>query len=132
MIGSTSTRGKGQYLVEELGHDAVVTRDAGPVQDQLRAVAPDGIDAIFDNVGGNSCWPRWPSPAAAPGSVSSARCPPRRWAFSVPRWFEEFSRGLRNGTLTFPHTRLPGIDQAPRALCELLEGRHAGTVLVEL
>jgi hypothetical protein len=51
---------------------------------------------------------------------------------AVPRAMREFGQGLRGGTLVFPHTRLSGIDQAPRALCELLEGRHIGAVLVEL
>ena len=34
--------------------------------------------------------------------------------------------------MSYPHTRLKGIEQAPRALCELVEGRHVGAVLVEL
>jgi NADPH-dependent curcumin reductase CurA len=43
-----------------------------------------------------------------------------------------FGQGLRDGTLSFPHGRLHGIEQAPRALRELVEGRHLGAVLVEL
>lgn len=47
-------------------------------------------------------------------------------------WTREFGRGLRDGSLTFPHTVLHGIDQAPQALCELVRGEHFGAVLVEL
>ncbi|MDX6327849.1 MAG: hypothetical protein QOI83_232, partial [Streptomycetaceae bacterium] len=47
-------------------------------------------------------------------------------------WIGVFGHGLREGTLTFPHVRLSGIEQAPRALCELVGGRHVGAVLVEL
>ncbi|MFH8410822.1 MDR family NADP-dependent oxidoreductase [Streptomyces sp. NPDC018019] len=47
-------------------------------------------------------------------------------------WTGEFARGLRDGSLVFAYTRLRGLDQAPRALCELVEGRHIGAVLVEL
>ncbi|WP_050514999.1 NADP-dependent oxidoreductase [Streptomyces rimosus] len=47
-------------------------------------------------------------------------------------WMGEFGRGLRDGSLVFAHTRLHGLDQAPRALCELVQGRHTGAVLVEL
>lgn len=45
---------------------------------------------------------------------------------------ETFGRWLREGSVTVPHTRLSGIDQAPRALMELLEGHHIGSVVVEL
>ncbi|MFF4281528.1 MDR family NADP-dependent oxidoreductase [Streptomyces kronopolitis] len=47
-------------------------------------------------------------------------------------WTEEFGQGLRDGSLSFPHTLLQGIEQAPQALCELTQGRHIGAVLVEL
>ncbi|GAU66942.1 putative oxidoreductase [Streptomyces sp. NBRC 110611] len=47
-------------------------------------------------------------------------------------WTKEFGRGLRDGSLVFPHALLKGIEQAPRALCELTQGRHIGAVLVEL
>ncbi|MEU9124663.1 NADP-dependent oxidoreductase [Streptomyces sp. NPDC048506] len=47
-------------------------------------------------------------------------------------WTQEFGRGLRDGSLAFPHALLKGIEQAPRALCELTQGCHIGAVLVEL
>ncbi|WP_169951957.1 NADP-dependent oxidoreductase [Microbispora sp. H11081] len=47
-------------------------------------------------------------------------------------WTERFGSWLRSGAATFPHTRISGIDNAPRALRELFEGRHVGTVVVEL
>ncbi|MFI1305046.1 MDR family NADP-dependent oxidoreductase [Streptomyces sioyaensis] len=47
-------------------------------------------------------------------------------------WTKEFGQGLREGSLVFPHALLQGIEQAPRALCELTQGRHIGAVLVEL
>ncbi|MFF4605100.1 MDR family NADP-dependent oxidoreductase [Streptomyces sp. NPDC001339] len=47
-------------------------------------------------------------------------------------WTREFGQGLRDGSLVFPHALLKGIEQAPRALCELTQGRHIGAVLVEL
>ncbi|RBM13176.1 hypothetical protein [Streptomyces sp. PT12] len=53
-------------------------------------------------------------------------------AHLVPEAHREIGRGLRDGTLTFPHATLTGIERAPQALNELLEGRHVGSVLVEL
>lgn len=47
-------------------------------------------------------------------------------------WAERFGDWLRSGALSFPHVRIRGIERAPRALQELFEGRHFGTVVVEL
>ena len=41
-------------MQEELGYDAVVTRDGGPMNEQLAKAAPEGIDVIVDMVGVNS------------------------------------------------------------------------------
>lgn len=161
VIGSTSTRRKAAYLVQELGYDAVVLRTEGSIEDQLRAVAPDGLDAVFDNVGGEQlrasvALARRGARIALVGGLSG-QVSGRTGALveidtfalvsrgitlrgiagadhldALPQWAEEFGRALREGSLTIPHTSLSGIDQAPRALCELLAGRHIGAVLVEL
>ncbi|MFG2951624.1 MDR family NADP-dependent oxidoreductase [Streptomyces adustus] len=47
-------------------------------------------------------------------------------------WAERFGNWLRAGEITFPHVRIQGIERAPSALQELCEGRHFGTVIVEL
>ncbi|MFE0450233.1 MDR family NADP-dependent oxidoreductase [Streptomyces sp. NPDC058914] len=47
-------------------------------------------------------------------------------------WTKHFGDWLRSGEIAFPHVRIPGMDNAPRALQELFEGRHFGTVVVEL
>ncbi|MEU6407517.1 NADP-dependent oxidoreductase [Microbispora sp. NPDC046933] len=47
-------------------------------------------------------------------------------------WTERFGAWLRSGAVTFPHTRITGIESAPRALRELFEGRHVGTVVIEV
>lgn len=52
VIGSTSSTEKAKQLVDELGYDAAVIRGRGPIVDQLLEAAPDGIDVLFDNVGG--------------------------------------------------------------------------------
>ena len=52
VIGSTSTHEKGARLVAELGYDAAVVREAGPILPQLLAAAPEGLDVVLDNVGG--------------------------------------------------------------------------------
>ncbi|MFF4171893.1 NADP-dependent oxidoreductase [Streptomyces sp. NPDC001744] len=53
VIGSAGSEEKVKWLVEELGFDAAFNYKDGPVKDQLREAAPDGIDVYFDNVGGD-------------------------------------------------------------------------------
>ena len=52
VIGSAGSAEKVKYLTEELGFDAAFNYKDGPVAEQLAALAPDGIDVYFDNVGG--------------------------------------------------------------------------------
>jgi len=161
VIGSTSSQRKAAYLVKELGYDAVVLREAGPLVDQLRVAAPDGLDAVFDNVGGEqlssaltvarrgarvalvgSLSSQTAGGTVAPAEIDTAALISRGITLrgiagsdhldALPLWAEEFGRGLREGVLRVPHTRLSGIAQAPQALCDLLDGRHMGAVLVEL
>lgn len=47
-------------------------------------------------------------------------------------WTRRFGGWLRSGELSFPHTRIAGLDRAPRALPDLIEGRYFGAVVVEL
>ncbi|MYX07043.1 zinc-binding dehydrogenase [Streptomyces sp. SID8375] len=162
VIGSTGSQEKADRLIKEFGYDAVVIRGAGPIEEQLRAVAPEGIDALFDNVGGEQLGAaiavaNTGARLALVGALSSQLSEdgkPHRAEIDtlsllarnitlrgvalhahmdlLPEWNQRFGEGLRDGTLTFPHTRLHGIEQAPRALRELTEGRHLGAVLVEL
>ncbi|MET8179097.1 NADP-dependent oxidoreductase [Streptomyces sp. NPDC005336] len=161
VIGSTGSRKKADRLVEELGYDAVVIRGAGPIEEQLRAAAPDGIDVLFDNVGGEQLQAalavarrkarfaivgalsaQLSDDALAPTGISTLALIARGVILrgisgldhldALPEYAREFGRALREGTIAYPHARLTGIDQAPRALVELIEGRHLGAVLVEL
>jgi 2-alkenal reductase len=53
VIGSTSSRAKADRLIAELGYDAAVIRGGDePFAAQLRHAAPDGVDVVLDNVGG--------------------------------------------------------------------------------
>ncbi|MFK8848793.1 MDR family NADP-dependent oxidoreductase [Streptomyces sp. Ac-502] len=161
VIGSTGSQRKADRLVDELGYDAAVIRGAGPIEEQLRKAAPEGVDAVFDNVGGEQLQAAITlanrgARIALVGALSNqlsdagthtteidtlslvARGVTLRGIALydhpdlIPEWNEVFGRSLRDGTLTFPHARLHGIQEAPRALRELIEGRHLGAVLVEL
>ena len=52
IIGTTSNQKKARWMQSELGYDAVITRDAGSIREQLAKAAPEGVDVIVDMVGG--------------------------------------------------------------------------------
>lgn len=51
-VGIAGGKAKCDYVVKELGFDACVDYKAGDVYAQLKAACPKGIDANFENVGG--------------------------------------------------------------------------------
>jgi len=52
IIGSAGSAVKVKHLIEDLGFDAAFNYKDGPVIDQLREAAPDGIQVCLDGVGG--------------------------------------------------------------------------------
>ncbi|WP_432087693.1 zinc-binding dehydrogenase [Streptomyces sp. bgisy095] len=67
VVGTTGSPAKAERLVAELGYDAAVVRDAAaPFAAQLAEAAPDGVDVVFDNVGGEQL--RAAVDAARPGA----------------------------------------------------------------
>ncbi|GLZ07891.1 NADP-dependent oxidoreductase [Actinomadura sp. NBRC 104412] len=162
VIGSTGSRAKADRLTAELGYDAALIRGAAPIADQLAKAAPDGIDVLVDNVGGDQLQ------AAVAAARTGARfalvgtlarqLSPDGTGTTAPveldtfqlivkqitmrgltgtsttreEWAERFAAWLRAGSITFPHVRVQGIHRAPQALYELISGRHLGAVIVEV
>jgi len=54
VIGSAGSMTKVLFLREECGFDIAFDYKIGPVVDQLKLEAPDGIDVYFDNIGGDT------------------------------------------------------------------------------
>ncbi len=52
VVGIAGGPEKCAWLTDRLGFDAAIDHREGPVHRALRAVAPDGVDVYFDNVGG--------------------------------------------------------------------------------
>lgn len=52
VIGSTGSKEKASRLERELGYDATILRSAAPIAEQLAEAAPEGLDLVIDNVGG--------------------------------------------------------------------------------
>src|SRR3990170_506052 len=51
-VGIAGGGAKGDYVTKELGFDACVDYKAGDLYGQLKAACPKGVDANFENVGG--------------------------------------------------------------------------------
>lgn len=52
VVGSAGSAAKAERLTSGFGYDAVVIRGGGPIAGQLIEAAPQGIDVVLDNVGG--------------------------------------------------------------------------------
>ncbi|MEV5572759.1 NADP-dependent oxidoreductase [Spirillospora sp. NPDC052269] len=163
VIGTTGSPAKAERLVAEFGYDAALSREEASTPDALLKAAPDGIDVVVDNVGGDQLRAavRVASPDArvalvgtlssqlAPGG-SGTSAPIELDLFALIRkrtslrgvlaldpetraeWTRRFGEWLRADEIAFPHTRFQGIENAPRALHELLTGEHLGSVVVEV
>ncbi len=53
VVGVAGGAHKCRYVVEELGFDACVDYKAGNLKADLKAALPGGVDALFENVGGD-------------------------------------------------------------------------------
>ncbi|MFC4536865.1 NADP-dependent oxidoreductase [Sphaerisporangium dianthi] len=160
VIGSAGSDAKVGYLTGELGFDAAFNYKNGPVHEQLKEVAPDGIDVYFDNVGGEHLEAAISSlrtfgRAALCGSISrynleEAPPGPRNLSLAVgnrltlrgfivsdhadrtPDLVAEVGRWLRESRLRVDETVVDGIENAPDAFLGMLRGENVGKMLVRL
>ncbi len=51
-VGIAGGKDKCDWLVDEAGYDAAIDYKAGDLREQIKQHCPNGIDVIFDNVGG--------------------------------------------------------------------------------
>ncbi|WP_460305643.1 zinc-binding dehydrogenase [Actinocorallia aurea] len=159
VIGSTGSAEKAARMTAELGYDAVVPRDAAglaeaapdgvdvvidtvggaPLRAAVAAARPGARIVLVGTLGGQLDPAR--TGTDAPVELDTFQLVAKA---VMLRGFggldpEERSEGtrrlgswLRSGEIRFPHTRVPGLSGAPRALTELLAGVHLGTVIVAL
>jgi NADPH-dependent curcumin reductase CurA len=157
VIGSAGGAHKARYLTDTLGLDAAVDYRAGRLAEQLRGVAPDGIDLYFDNVGGDHLEAaidlmRTGGRAAICGMISGYGKPPapgpgnlaqlivRRLRFEGFLVLDHLHRRaafedevlplVDDGTLHSEVTVFNGLESAPQALLSLLDGAKLGKALV--
>ncbi|MBC3875469.1 NADP-dependent oxidoreductase [Undibacterium flavidum] len=161
-VGIAGGAEKCAYVVNELGFDACVdykaANQAGNLAEQLAAATPNGIDAIFENVGGASfdaCLLRV-NPfgrIALCGMISgydggdmaiqnarmllSMRVTLRGFIISEhldfwPQGLKELGSLVAQGKLKFRESIAPNLATAPEAFIGLLKGKNLGKQLVRL
>lgn len=160
VIGSAGSDEKAKLLVEEYGFDAAFNYRNGPVAQQLKQAAPDGIDVYFDNVGGDHLEAAISSlnvygRATICGMISQYNATeppaaPRNLALVIGKrlriqgmlvkdhaglqqqFVEEVSGWIRSGELKYRETVTEGIDHAVDAFLGMLRGENTGKAVVHL
>ncbi|MEW9872471.1 NADP-dependent oxidoreductase [Arthrobacter sp. HS15c] len=160
VIGSAGTPDKVARLLE-LGFDAAFNYNDGPVREQLaKAAGPAGIDVYFDNVGGEHLEAALAvlnvggrvamCGAIAQYNATEPAPAPRNLMLAIGKqltlrgflvgsyWhlmgeFAEKAAGwLADRSLQYDETVVDGLENAPQAFMDLLEGANTGKMLVRL
>ncbi|MEU2760846.1 NADP-dependent oxidoreductase [Streptomyces sp. NPDC007094] len=160
VIGSAGSDEKVKLLVEEYGFDAAFNYRNGPVRDQLKAAAPDGIDVYFDNVGGEhleaaitslnlhgratlcGMIAQYNATEPTPGPNNMAMIIGKRLRLQgilvsdhsdlQPQFVQEVAGWLASGELKYQETEVEGIEEGYDAFVGLLRGENTGKMIVSL
>ncbi|MFO7746434.1 MAG: NADP-dependent oxidoreductase [Orrella sp.] len=158
VIGIAGGKTKCDYVINELGFDGCVDHHAQDFAQQLALALPDGIDCLFENVGGEIfetllTHMRPFSRIALCGMVSEfnreayghhtirsilvnriklqgfiVSDKPQTW----PEIREQLHQRVVNGQLKFRESVAYGLENAPAAFVGLLKGENFGKQLVKL
>jgi NADPH-dependent curcumin reductase CurA len=159
VVGLTSTRDKAHWLESEVGYDRVIDRETQPdLAVALREACPEGVDIFFDNVGGEvldivmgqlkeqarlvlcgaiSQYETAVQPLTNSWELITKRARMEGFMFSdyfdsFPRIAEDLQKRLQSGTLVSFDAVYEGIEQTPRAFCDMMHGASRGKCLVRL
>ncbi len=160
-VGITSSEEKCRWLVEELGYDAAINHSApGGLAAGIHEHLPDGFDIYFDNVGGPMLdqavqHMKLGARVVLCGAIADYDRNDREsgvfhmWQFIVKRasatgfMFSDYverypdavqalSKWLAEGRLKTVVDIREGIEQTPKAFCDMLEGKSRGKCIVRL
>jgi NADPH-dependent curcumin reductase CurA len=157
-VGIAGGKEKCDYVVNELGFDACVDYKAGNLVEDLARTTPNGIDAVFENVGGrifDECVARMnPFGRIAlcgliagydgePMSLNNVRnfltmrLTMRGFIVSEhmdlwPQGLKELGTLVATGKLKFRESVAQGLEAAPEAFIGMLKGKNFGKQLVKL
>jgi NADPH-dependent curcumin reductase CurA len=161
VVGTVGSEAKCAVLTDTLGFDAAVNYKDDDFRGALKRACPDGIDVYFDNVGGDvlgnalfrmntggrivccgvvsqydTANPA-PGPRGVPGLLVNKRL--RMQGFLVFDYVKRFAEAraelagwIEQGQLQVLEDRFDGLEQAPRALVDLLAGGNVGKRIVHV
>ncbi|MEU0394792.1 NADP-dependent oxidoreductase [Streptomyces sp. NPDC006208] len=160
VIGSAGSDEKVKLLVEKYGFDAAFNYKSGPVAQQLKDAAPDGIDVYFDNVGGDHLEAAISSlnvhgRATICGMIAQYNATepspaPRNLALVIgkrlrlqgmlvgdhaalqPQFVQDVAGWIRSGELKYDETVVEGMEHGFDAFLGLLRGENTGKMIVSL
>ena len=157
-VGIAGGPQKCAIVTDEYGFDACVDYKAGRLCEDLRAATPDGVDGLFENVGGEpldatlrrmnafgrvavcgliSGYSGQPMPVTQFRSVLVNRLRVEGFIVSEhmdlwPTALRELEQRVVDGSLRYRETIARGLENAPEAFIGLLAGRNVGKQLVAL
>lgn len=160
VIGTTSSKEKCDWLINELGYDVAINYNDENWYEQLEAAAPDRLNIIFDNTGGSvmnealkliamhgvvllcgSTSQYYQDEMSGPSNyiwLGSMRA--RLQGFVIFDYAERYaearkniSQWIDNGSLKLPEFVCDGdIEDFPSAFKKLFEGKNFGKMLLKL
>lgn len=158
-VGIAGGPEKCRYVVEELGFDACIDYKSASFKADLKAALPNGIDCLFENVGGEIfdtlltrmnpfsrialCGLISDYNTTDPYGMKNIRCiltsRIKMQGFIVsehmaswPKALKELADGIASGRLKYRETIADGLASAPAAFIGLLKGKNFGKQLVKL
>jgi hypothetical protein len=158
-VGIAGGKAKCNYVTQELGFDACVDYKAGDLYGQLKAACPKGVDANFENVGGEIldtvlrlmnvrgrialCGLISDYNAKEPYGVKMFRSilvnRLKVQGMIVFDWLQRYPEAnqallelVTGGKLKYRESIVDGIENAPKGLIGLLKGENFGKQLVRL
>ena len=159
VIGIAGGKRKTDYLLNELGFDAAIDYKNEDVSERLRALAPDGVNIFYDNVGGPildavldnlamqarvvicGAVSQYDDMDNVTGPSNYLRLAERQSTMAGFAYFHfadsfapaaaELSQWLAEGRLILPEEILEGVERYPEALQFMFRGGNLGKLLVK-
>ncbi|MFJ6548922.1 MULTISPECIES: NADP-dependent oxidoreductase [unclassified Microbacterium] len=160
VIGSAGSPEKVALLTEKYGYDAAFNYKDGPVREQLAALAPEGVDVFFDNVGGDhleaaldvmndggrialcGAITSYNTTERVPGPDNMANIITRglrlqgftlaSYLHLSPEFSEKMTRWFAEGRIAYDETIVDGIENTVDAFLDMMRGANTGKMLVRV
>ena len=158
VVGSAGSAEKVALLTGKYGYDTAFNYKDGPVREQLAAVAPEGIDVFFDNVGGDhleaaldafkdggraalcGAIAGYNAADRAPGPDNLMNMITRSLTLTgftlgghlhhAPEFNREMAGWFAAGEIAYDETVVDGIDHAVEAFLSMMRGGNTGKMVV--